>query len=120
MALDSSIAERNLDETEAEAEDRKHYGDYVDLCVLKYGANGVLEVAPDFTHNRKPYTIEVIKSREIWVCFVFIFTSFFSWTDPERRVLNIGSSMLRKEWIPKNNFVRVSCRTKSLLATPNC
>ncbi len=62
MALDSSIAERNLDETEAEAEDRKHYGDYVDLCVLKYGANGVLEVAPDFTHNRKPYTIEVKKS----------------------------------------------------------
>ena len=36
----------------------------MDLCVLKYGANGVLEVSPDFTNNRKPYTIELENKKE--------------------------------------------------------
>ena len=36
----------------------------MDLCVLKYGANGVLEVSPDFTNNRKPYTIELEHKKE--------------------------------------------------------
>ena len=31
----------------------------IELCVLKYGTNGVLEITPDFTHNRRPYTVEV-------------------------------------------------------------
>ena len=44
--------------------DEEHYGDYLDLCVLKYGANGVLEVSPDFTNNRKPYTIELEHKKE--------------------------------------------------------
>ena len=44
--------------------DEEHYGDYLDLCVLKYGANGVLEVSPDFTNNRKPYTIEIEHKKE--------------------------------------------------------
>lgn len=34
---------------------------YLDLCVIKYGANGVLELSPDFTHAKKPYRIEVNK-----------------------------------------------------------
>ena len=33
--------------------------DDIELCVLKYGNNGVLEITPDFTHNRRPYTVEV-------------------------------------------------------------
>ena len=45
-------------------EDFEHYGEYLDLCVLKYGANGVLEVSPDFTNNRKPYTIELEHKKE--------------------------------------------------------
>ncbi len=40
----------------SEEEDDKKY---LDLCVLKYGANGVLEVSPDFTHASKPYRVEV-------------------------------------------------------------
>ena len=34
----------------------------IELCVLKYGSNGVLEITPDFTHNRRPYTVEVRNS----------------------------------------------------------
>ena len=52
LALDSTNQTGNDGE-----EKEEHYGDYLDLCVLKYGANGVLEVSPDFTNNRKPYTI---------------------------------------------------------------
>ena len=33
----------------------------IELCVLKYGNNGVLEITPDFTHNRRPYTVEARK-----------------------------------------------------------
>ena len=36
--------------------------DDIELCVLKYGNNGVLEITPDFTHNRRPYTVEVQKN----------------------------------------------------------
>ena len=49
-----------------ETENEDHYGEYIDLCVLKYGANGVLEVSPDFTNNRKPYTIEVEHRKETY------------------------------------------------------
>ena len=33
----------------------------IELCVLRYGTNGVLEITPDFTHNRRPYTVEVFQ-----------------------------------------------------------
>ena len=33
----------------------------IELCVLRYGTNGVLEITPDFTHNRRPYTVEVFR-----------------------------------------------------------
>ena len=36
----------------------------IELCVLKYGNNGVLEITPDFTHNRRPYTVEVCYEKE--------------------------------------------------------
>ena len=49
---------------DGEENDDEYYGDYLDLCVLKYGANGVLEVSPDFTNNRKPYTIELEHKKE--------------------------------------------------------
>lgn len=42
------------------------YGEFVDLCVLKLGANGVLEISPDFTNNRKPYTIELEHKKETY------------------------------------------------------
>ena len=35
--------------------------EHLDICVLKYGANGVLEVCPDFTRSKKPYRTEVPK-----------------------------------------------------------
>ena len=48
-----------------------YYGEYVDLCILKYSpSNGVLEVSPDFTNNRKPYTIELENRKEtleVWI-----------------------------------------------------
>ena len=51
--------------------DTDHYGEYVDLCILKYSpSNGVLEVSPDFTNNRKPYTIELENRKEtleVWI-----------------------------------------------------
>ena len=59
LALDSTNQTGNDGE-----EKEEHYGDYLDLCVLKYGANGVLEVSPDFTNNRKPYTIELEHKKE--------------------------------------------------------
>ena len=40
-------------------EERLINDDDSELCVLKYGNNGVLEITPDFTHNRRPYTVEV-------------------------------------------------------------
>lgn len=40
-------------------EERLINDDDIELCVLKYGNNGVLEITPDFTHNRRPYTVEV-------------------------------------------------------------
>ena len=55
-----------LDQSNREDTDQDHYGDYVDLCVLKYGANGVLEVNPDFTSNRKPYIIELEHQKETY------------------------------------------------------
>ena len=42
----------------------------IELCVLKYGTNGVLEITPDFTHNRRPYTVEVsrkLKSKKFHI-----------------------------------------------------
>lgn len=56
--------------TDNDEENSDYYGEYVDLCVLKYGANGVLEVSPDFTNNRKPYTIELENKKdtfEYWI-----------------------------------------------------
>ena len=54
-----------------EKEDTEHYGEYIDLCILKYSpSNGVLEVSPDFTNNRKPYTIELENRKEtleVWI-----------------------------------------------------
>ncbi len=47
-----------LDLTEEESGD-KEGRDYLDICVLKYGANGVLEISPDFSRTRKPYRVEV-------------------------------------------------------------
>ena len=40
-------------------EDTTNQDNDIELCVLKYGTNGVLEITPDFTHNRRPYTVEV-------------------------------------------------------------
>ena len=49
----------------------EHYGEYIDLCIMKYSpANGLLEVSPDFTRNRKPYTIELEHRKEtleVWI-----------------------------------------------------
>jgi hypothetical protein len=58
-----------LDSKRSTAENDDHYGEYVDLCVLKHGSNGVLEVSPDFTNNRKPYTIELDNKEtcEYWI-----------------------------------------------------
>jgi hypothetical protein len=41
------------------AEEALNQENDIDLCVLKYGTNGVLEITPDFTNNRRPYTVEV-------------------------------------------------------------
>ena len=32
---------------------------FIDLCVLKYGSNGVMEVSPDFSQNGRPYRVEM-------------------------------------------------------------
>ncbi len=61
LALSDS---QDKDSEEDSGEDVKNYGNYIDLCVLKHGANGVLEVSPDFTNNRKPYTIELEHKKE--------------------------------------------------------
>lgn len=34
----------------------------LDLVALRYCENGVLEMTPDFTYNKKPYRVEVTKS----------------------------------------------------------
>eukprot|EP00095_Tigriopus_kingsejongensis_P003494 maker-scaffold875_size86197-snap-gene-0.18 protein:Tk03494 transcript:maker-scaffold875_size86197-snap-gene-0.18-mRNA-1 annotation:"hypothetical protein BRAFLDRAFT_279949" len=34
-------------------------GSYFDLCVIKYCSNGVLEITPDFTRDKKPYRVEM-------------------------------------------------------------
>ena len=44
----------------SEDDELNHESD-IELCVLKYGNNGVLEITPDFTHNRRPYTVEVLR-----------------------------------------------------------
>jgi hypothetical protein len=32
---------------------------HVDLCVIRYGDDGVLQVSPDFSNGKRPYRIEV-------------------------------------------------------------
>ena len=54
LSIDSKATDNQSAEEDADADDND-----IELCVLKYGSNGVLEVTPDFTHNRKPYTVEV-------------------------------------------------------------
>ena len=44
---------------QSSAEEALNQENDIELCVLKYGTNGVLEITPDFTHNRRPYTVEV-------------------------------------------------------------
>ncbi|TRY71762.1 hypothetical protein TCAL_09722, partial [Tigriopus californicus] len=34
-------------------------GTYFDLCVIKYSSNGVLEIAPDFSRDKRPYRVEM-------------------------------------------------------------
>ncbi len=44
----------------SEEQDRQQDQDHhLDLCVIKYGSNGVLEVSPDFTSGKQPYRVEV-------------------------------------------------------------
>ncbi len=44
----------------SEEQDRQQDQDHhLDLCVIKYGSNGVLEVSPDFTSGKQPYKVEV-------------------------------------------------------------
>ncbi len=33
--------------------------DHVDLCVIRYGDDGVMQLSPDFSSGKKPYRIEV-------------------------------------------------------------
>ena len=69
MVIRMSLETKPTDaEDSDENSDTKIYGDYVDLCILKYGSNGVLEVCPDFTKNRKPYSIDIGKDTfEYWI-----------------------------------------------------
>ena len=41
---------------------------FIDLVALKYGENGVLEMTPDFTYNKKPYRVEVRWLKAVSFC----------------------------------------------------
>ena len=58
MVIKLSVNSSQSGEQRSE-EDITNQDNDIELCVLKYGTNGVLEITPDFTHNRRPYTVEV-------------------------------------------------------------
>ena len=66
QAMVIRLALESMNEHEQKNEHEDRYGEFVDLCVMKYGANGVLEVSPDFTNNRKPYSIDIEHRKETY------------------------------------------------------
>ena len=56
LSINSILSGDSTAEDEAVMQDND-----IELCVLRYGTNGVLEITPDFTHNRRPYTVEVFQ-----------------------------------------------------------
>ena len=58
MVVKLSINPKDF-ESEKTGEETINEDNDIELCVLKYGTNGVLEITPDFTNNRRPYTVEV-------------------------------------------------------------
>ena len=56
LSINSILSGDSTAEDEAVMQDND-----IELCVLRYGTNGVLEITPDFTHNRRPYTVEAFQ-----------------------------------------------------------
>lgn len=59
MAIRFDLTSQAASEEEGRNENQSKKRSYLDLCIIKYGSNGVLEVTPDFTHGKRPYRIEV-------------------------------------------------------------
>ena len=50
----------DLGENSSEAgEDGEVGGSHVDLCIIRYGDDGVLQMSPDFSSGKMPYKIDV-------------------------------------------------------------
>lgn len=49
--------------------DKSKTSSILDLCIIRFDVNGVLEVIPDFCHGRKQYQIEDVNGDafEFWV-----------------------------------------------------